>query len=130
LILLLKIGEYNCIILFDNIFNPINKVLETFSENIEKENNNDYIKVLFKGKSAFRIGVIRVEAFYLKDVLTKNNTYNFNAEKFKSIIKELCKNHKQSMFLIPTSNIVNGFKKEIYNILEEVVRDTKVTILN
>ncbi len=126
----IKNGEYPFIILFDGIFNPTEKILNSFIENIEKENNESFKRVLFKTKSAFRIGVIRVECFYFKDIIVKDKKYIFNKEKFTNIIKDFCKNHKQTMFLLPMSSISNNFKKEIYEILETHVHDTKITILN
>lgn len=126
----LKNGDYNYIILFESAFNPIENILSTFPENSEKEDNESFRKVLFKNKSPFRIGKIRVEAYYLKNILVKNKKYIFDKEKFTTIIKDLCKEHKQSMFLLPMSFATNSFRKEIYEILETNVHDTKVTILN
>lgn len=127
---LLKIGEYNTIILFDDTFNPLQKIIDSFPEKIEKENNENYKNILIKNKSPFRIGIIRINIFYFKNVLTKKNNLNFNKEKFTILIKEFCKEHKQSMILLPMSSILNNFKKEIYEVLETTVYDTKVTILN
>lgn len=126
----LKIGEYNTIILFDDIFNPIQKIIDSFPEKIEKNNNENYKNILIKNKSPFRIGTIRINIIYIKNVLTKNNSLNFNRENFKLLMKDFCKDHKQSMILLPLSTVVNTFRKEIFDILEEVVHDTKVTILN
>ena len=127
---LLKIGEYNTIILFDDTFNPLQKIIDSFPEKIEKENNENYKNILIKNKSPFRIGIIRINIFYFKNVLTKKSNLNFDKEKFTTIIKDLCKEHKQSMILLPMSFTTNSFRKEIYEILETNVHDTKVTILN
>lgn len=126
----LKNGDYSYIILFESVFNPIENILNSFPENSEKENNESFRKILFKNKSPFRIGKIRVEVYYLKNILVKNKKYIFDKEKFTTIIKDLCKEHKQSMFLLPMSFATNSFRKEIYEILETNVHDTKVTILN
>lgn len=126
----LKNGDYSYIILFESVFNPIENILNSFPENSEKEDNESFRKVLFKNKSPFRIGKIRVEVYYLKSILVKNKKYIFNKEKFTTIIKDICKEHKQSMILLPMSFTTNSFRKEIYEILETNVHDTKVTILN
>lgn len=126
----IKNGDYSYIILFESVFNPVENILNSFPENSEKENNESFRKVLFKNKSPFRIGKIRVEAYYLKNILIKNKKYTFNKEKFTTIIKDLCKEHKQSMILLPMSFTANSFRKEIYEILETNIHDTKVTILN
>lgn len=122
----IKNGNFDSIILFPEITSDLTKFLDTFED--KKEINEN--QTLIKTRSPFRIGLIRINLLYFKDVLTKKIGYSFNKENFENLIQELCRTHKNKIILFPFSNQFTQFRKEIETILEKNVRDTKIVVLN
>jgi sugar-specific transcriptional regulator TrmB len=122
----IKNGNFDSIILFPEITSDLTKFLDTFEDKKEISEN----QTLIKTRSPFRIGLIRINLLYFKNVLTKKVGYSFSKENFENLIQDLCKSHKNKIILSPFSNQFTQFRKEIETILEKNVRDTKIVVLN
>lgn len=125
----IKDGDIRNIILFENSISPVNKILNSFADKKSVEANDkfpfDYN--LIKTRSPWRIGTIQIKEIKLKDIIIKNEF--FDSEKFLNDIKIIIKSFKNTIngIVIPSHCI---FKKDIVQILNDNVRDTKVVIIN
>ena len=125
----IKDGDIRNIILFENSVSPVNKILNSFADKKSVEANDkfplDYN--LIKTRSPWRIGTIQIKEIKLKDIIIKNEF--FDSEKFLNDIKIIIKSFKNTIngIVIPSHCI---FKKDIVQILNDNVRDTKVVIIN
>ena len=125
----IKDGDIRNIILFENSISPVNKILNSFADKKSVEANDkfpfDYN--LIKTRSPWRIGTIQIKEIRLKDIIIKNEF--FDSEKFLNDIKIIIKSFKNTIngIVIPSHCI---FKKDIVQILNDNVRDTKVVIIN
>jgi hypothetical protein len=122
----IKNGDFNSVILFPEVTNDLTKFLLSFEDKKEISDS----EILIKTRSPFRIGVIRINLLYFKDVLTKKIGFSFNEKRFEELVQELCKTHKNKIILFPFSSQLNQFRKVIEDILEKNVRDTKIVVLN
>lgn len=123
-----KNGDFNLILLFENNNSSFKRFISQIGEQKEIENSEEFIKKLVKTHSPFRIGLIRFEIMFLKNILVKNNTYEFNSEQFFNLIKDICKNNKNKNILLPIDGALTSFYKNIETVLNETVRDIKVNI--
>lgn len=122
----IKNGNFDTILLFPEISNDLTKFLNSFEN--KKEISEE--KTLIKTRSPFRIGLIKITLHYLTNILTKKVNYSFNLVDFEKLIQNICKTHKNKIILFPIFNQFAQYKKDIYNILEKNVRDTKIIILD
>lgn len=125
----IKDGDIRNIILFENSISPVNKILNSFDDkkSIEANDKFPFDYNLIKTRSPWRIGTIQIKEIRLKDIIIKNEF--FDSEKFLNDIKIIIKSFKNTIngIVIPSHCI---FKKDIVQILNDNVRDTKVVIIN
>ena len=125
----IKDGDIRNIILFENSISPVNKILNSFTDKkvIEANDKFPFDYNLIKTRSPWRIGTIQIKEIRLKDIIAKNEF--FDSEKFLNDIKIIIKSFKNTIngIVIPSHCI---FKKDIVQILNDNVRDTKVVIIN
>lgn len=125
----IKDGDIRNIILFENSISPVNKILNSFADkkSIEANDKFPFDYNLIKTRSPWRIGTIQIKEIRLKDIIAKNEF--FDSEKFLNDIKIIIKSFKNTIngIVIPSHCI---FKKDIVQILNDNVRDTKVVIIN
>lgn len=125
----IKDGDIRNIIVFENSISPVNKILNSFADkkSIEANDKFPFDYNLIKTRSPWRIGTIQIKEIRLKDIIAKNEF--FDSEKFLNDIKIIIKSFKNTIngIVIPSHCI---FKKDIVQILNDNVRDTKVVIIN
>lgn len=125
----IKDGDIRNIIVFENSISSVNKILNSFADKkaIEASDKFPFDYNLIKTRSPWRIGIIQIKEIRLKDIIAKNEF--FDSEKFLNDIKIIIKSFKNTIngIVIPSHCI---FKKDIVQILNDNVRDTKVVIIN
>lgn len=124
----IKNGDFNIILFLENNNSSFKRIISEIGEQKDISDSEDFIKKLVKTRSPFRIGPIRFELITLKNILIKDINYTFNSELFQNIIKNICKNNKNKNILLPIDGSLLSFYRDIENVLNETVRDTKVNI--
>ena len=124
----IKNGDIRQIILFSNLYLPINKFIASLGEGkiIEPSEEFPYRQILIKSRSPFRIGEIQTRLIYLDDIYDKT----IDKEKLANAIKDICKKFKGSINALPIMSSLNFERNVILKCLEENVYNTKVVILN
>lgn len=122
----IKNGYFNTIILFPEINNDLTKFLDTFTERKEVSDDNTLIKT----RSPFRIGIIRFNLLYFKNVLSRKIGYTFDKEVFENYIKNFCREYKNKMALINIPVQLSAHRRDIEKILNDNMHDNKIAILN
>lgn len=124
----IKNGDIRQIILFSNIYLPINKFLNSFENKKEIDATDEfpYKQILIKSRNPFRIGEIHTRIIYLENIFN----IDFNKNAFTTAIKDICKKFKGSINALPINGPLLSVRKDILDILEANVFNTKVVILN
>lgn len=124
----IKNGDIRQVILFSNVYLPINKFFTTLGEGkiIEPSEEFPYRQILIKSRSPFRIGEIQIRLVYLDDIYDKT----IDKEKLVKAIKNISKKFKSSINLFPIMGPLNYERNTIVKCLEENVHNTKIVILN
>lgn len=125
----IKNGDIRQIFLFPGITNSLIRLLDSFEnkKEIEPSESFPYKQTLIKFRSPFRIGEQQLRLIHPEDIISRDS---FDKEAFISFIQCSCKRFKNSINIMPISGILNQYRKDIIDILESFVRDTKVVILN
>lgn len=124
----IKNGDIRQIILFPDVYLPINKFIASLGKGklIEPSEDFPYKQVLIKSRSPFRIGEIQTRLIYLDNIFDKS----INKERLVEAIKIICKKFKGSINALPIMSSLNIARKDIIECLEANVFNTKVVILN
>lgn len=125
----IKNGDIKQILIFPGVSTQFLKFLNSFPnfKEIEPNETFPYLRKIIKHRSPFRIGEMQIQIIYIEDIITKNN---INLSSFKEFIKWFCSKFKNNISGLHISGNLLQFRKEIVDTLNEVVRDTKILILN
>lgn len=125
----IKNADISQFIIFPSISCPLNRIFDSFSDKKEIEPSDDfnYKQTLIKFYSSFRIGIQKIHLIKPENIITTNY---FNKKEFTILIKSICKKFKNSINAIYIPNQLIQYRKDIIDILENNVRNTKIIILN
>ena len=125
----IKNGDIRQIFLFPGISNSLLKLINNFENKKEIEATEDfpYQQTLIKFRSPFRIGEQQLRIIHTNNIISRDF---FDREEFRVFIQKACRRFKNSINVMPINGNLSQFRKDIIDILEENVRDTKVVILN
>ena len=125
----IKNGDIRQIFLFPGISNSLLKLINNFENKKEIEASEDfpYQQTLIKFRSPFRIGEQQLRVINPNNIISRDF---LDKEEFRVFIQKACKRFKNSINAMPINGNLSQFRKDIIDILEENVRDTKVVILN
>ena len=122
----IKNGEFRYIVTFPGISNSVTKLLNTF-EDRKEFNENSFKRTLIKTRSPFRIGTLQINVLEVDNIYSKEG---INITELTKFIQFLCKNYKNNIIAFPIMNNLVPFRNKIIEVLNDNVRDTKVVILN
>ncbi len=118
-------GDIRYIICFDGINYPSLKFLNNFNNKKEIE-ETEYTRTLIKSRSPFRIGEIQTNILKIKDVYNKDI---INFSNLRTILKNITKKYKNNILGFIISPQLLQYKDDFIDILNEVVKTTKVIVI-
>lgn len=125
----IKNGNFNNVLVFSGLPASFTKIFDSFANNKVLEPTADfpYKQTLYKFRSHFRIGEQQLRLIHLDDIITRNTFDKAGLEKF---IHTFCIKRKGTINAFPILGAFTQHIKEIENILNDNVRDTKFVIIS